>query len=134
MKKSIRVFIVEDALFLKEMLCHVFVEAGIEVVGVANSGGEETLSKIKNLNPDIVLMDLVLPEKNGITLIREIRDIVPDTKVIVCSSLQQELFKTQSEIAGALDFIEKPFSSDEIVEAIFAMFQTQVEEPRSKVA
>lgn len=134
MKKNIRVFIVEDTLFLQEMLCRIFNEADIEVVGMAGSGGVETLSKIKNLVPDIILMDLVLPGKNGMELIRTISNTLPNTKVIVCSSLKQELFRNHSELAGALDFVKKPFSSSEIVNTIFSVAQAQVEEQVGKAA
>lgn len=134
MKESIRIFIVEDALFLQEMLCHIFNEASIEVVGVANSGGAETISRIKYLDPNIVLVDLVLPERNGMELINKISNILPNIKVIVCSSLQQELFKNRSELAGALDFIKKPFSSDEIIDVVCSVAHEQIRGQRRKVA
>ena len=118
MKKGIRVFIVEDALFLREVLCRIFMEAGIEVVGSARAGGDETLSHIKNLNPDVVLVDLVLPGENGMTLLSQLSDTSPHVKLIVCSSLRNELFKVQSEMAGAMEFIHKPFDSDEIVKIV----------------
>lgn len=119
MKKDIRVLIVEDSLFLKEMLCCIFAKADIDVVGLTSSG-EEALSKIETLKPDIALVDLVLPGQNGIMLIKQIRHFYPKTKVIVCSGLKHEQFILESELAGAIDFISKPFKSNEIVEAVFS--------------
>lgn len=119
MKKNIRILIVEDSLFLKEMLCRIFGEAGIHVVGLASSV-EEAFSKIETLKPDIALVDLVLPGQNGIALVKKIHHFHPKTKVIVCSGLELEQFILESELAGAMDFIGKPFKSDEMVEAVFS--------------
>ena len=119
MKKDICVLVVEDSLFLKEMLCRIFKEAGIHVVGLASSG-EEALSKMETLKPDIALVDLVLPGQNGIVLVKKIHHFYPKTKVIVCSGLKHEQFILESELAGAIDFIGKPFKSDEMIEAVFS--------------
>ena len=126
MKENIRIFVVEDALFLQEILCRIFNEANIEVVGVSGSGGEQTFSKIKNLAPDVVLMDLVLPEKNGMELMYNINKILPKTKVIVCSSLKKKLFENQSKWIGDLNFIEKPFSSNAILDLVFSVVHKQI--------
>ncbi len=120
MNNKPRVFIVEDASFLREMLYRVFTLAGIEVLGMVGSGGEQAFSKIKGLKPDVVLVDLVLPRENGLSLIHKINQMYDETKVIVCSSLQTEYVRTQSELAGAMYFINKPFKSDEMVKAVFS--------------
>ena len=119
MKKDIRILIVEDSLFLKEMLCCIFKETGIHVVGLASSG-EEALSKIETLKPDIALVDLVLPGQNGIVLIKKIHHFYPKTKVIICSGLKHEQFILESELVGTVDFISKPFKSDEMIEVVFS--------------
>ncbi len=122
MKKKLRIFIVEDALFLREMLCRVLHTAGMEVVGLADSGGEETLLKIEILKPDLALVDLALPKQNGLALINKIYLKFPEMKVIVCSGLlkNREII-LKSEMAGVLHFINKPFGSDEIVDKIYSV-------------
>ena len=120
MASNIRIFIVEDALFLREVLCRVFAEAGMEVVGLASSG-EEALSQIEISKPDLVWLDIVLPNgQNGITLMNKISQLYPEVKIIACSSLQQEQIQMQSESAGAMYFINKPFKSDKAVEIVFS--------------
>ena len=121
MKSNIRVFIVEDALFLREMLCRVFADTqSIEVVGMTSSV-RTAVSQIQELKPDLVLLDLVLPKENGIVLIGKIAELCPETEVIVCSSLLREKqILAQSEMAGAMYFIKKPFSSSEIVDMIIS--------------
>ncbi|MDE0119616.1 MAG: response regulator [Bdellovibrionales bacterium] len=123
MKNDIRVFIVEDALFLREMLCRVLKKPGVEVIGTASSVGT-ALSQIKALQPDIVLLDLVLPGKNGIALISKIYAISPKTEIVVCSSLlPQEDILLQCEMAGVMNFINKPFSSSEILDMIYSIMR-----------
>ena len=125
MKNFISVFIVEDSDFLREMLARVFTSEGIKIVGMADGGGEKTLSRIKSLKPDVVLVDLVLPQQNGLWLINKINQIGDETKVLVCSSLKPEWIRTQVELSGALDFISKPFKSSEIVRAVFSAVQPE---------
>ena len=125
MKNLIRAFIVEDSDFLREMLDLVFTSEGIKIVGMAGTGGEKTFSRIKSLKPDVVLVDLVLPQQNGLWLINKINQMGDETKVIVCSSLKTERVRTQVELLGALDFISKPFKSSEIVRAVFSAVQPE---------
>ncbi|MDE0518467.1 MAG: response regulator [Bdellovibrionales bacterium] len=123
MKKDIRVFIVEDAHFLREMLCLVLKKPGVEIVGTALSV-DTALSQIRTLQPDIVLLDLVLPGENGVSLISKIYAVSPQTEIIVCSSLlPQEEILLQCEMAGAMNFINKPFSSAEILDMIYSIIR-----------
>lgn len=123
MENHIRVFIVEDALFLREMLCRIFVKAGIEIVGVASSESE-AFSQIETLKPDLIWVDLVLPGgQNGIALINKVKQLYPEIEIIACSSLQQKLVKTQSKQAGAVHFINKPFEYDTVLENVFSVME-----------
>ena len=123
MKTDIRVFIVEDALFLREMLCRVLRKPGVEVIGMASSV-DSSLSQIKTLQPDIVLLDLVLPGENGVALISKTYAISPKTEIVVCSSLLlQEDILLQCEMAGVINFINKPFSSSEILDMIYSIMK-----------
>jgi len=127
MKKKVRLFILEDSIFLQEMLVYVFEKAGIEVVGVASSG-KTALSAIKQLKPDIVWVDIVLPGVNGFAVINKIKSFLKDIKVIASSSLKNEHIFLQSEIAGAVDFIQKPFKSEDIVNAVFSAMKNTKKE------
>ena len=111
-----KVFIVEDALFLQEMLCRVLTEKGLKVAGVADSV-VSALPQIKRLKPDLVLLDLVLPGQNGLSLLRELKK----TKVFVCSSLPREKVG-EEEIAG---YVQKPFDVDELMSTVFSALGTK---------
>ena len=113
------IFIVEDALFLQEMLCHIFTQQGIRVAGVADSA-PSALTKIKALKPDLVLLDLVLPGQSGLSLLRKIHQVSPEIKVLICSSLpykKTQLKKEKFPIAG---YIQKPFDLDELMSQVMA--------------
>ena len=114
------IFIVEDALFLQEMLCHIFTQQGIKVAGVASSA-PSALTKIKALNPDLVLLDLVLPGQNGLSLLKKIHQVSPKIKVLICSSLPYKKTKLKAgkfpPIAG---YIQKPFDLDELMSQVLA--------------
>ena len=127
MKENIRVVLVEDSLFLREMLCCIFAEANISVIGLASSE-REALSKIETLKPDVVLVDLVLPGQNGIVLVKKIHRFYPEIKIIACSSLQHEQFISECELAGAVDFVSKPFKSSEVIEAVFSAINEEKQE------
>ena len=125
MENNIRVFIVEDAFFLREMLCHIFTKVGMEVVGMASSG-QEVCSQIEALKPNLVWVDLVLPGgQNGITLIDKIKQFYPEARVIACSSLQQKQVRMQSEKVGATCFVSKPFKSNEVLETVFSVMKQE---------
>ncbi len=129
MRNGVRIFIVEDALFLQEMLCHLFTKAGMDVVGTASSA-RDAFFQIGSLKPDLIWVDLVLPGgQNGITLIDKIKQFYPEMTVIACSSLQQKQVQRQRERTGITHFINKPFKSDEILEMVSsAMKQEQQKE------
>ena len=131
MKNNIRAFIVEDSLFLREVLCRVFSQAGIEVAGLASSV-EEALFQIEQLRPDVVLVDIVLPGKNGIVLINKISQLYSEIKIIICSSVPRKHILTQSEQIGNVAFISKPFGYDEIVEAVFSVVNKHREEQQER--
>ena len=124
MEKNIRIFIVEDALFLQQALCRILQGAGLKIVGAACRGGKETFLRIKNLSPDVALIDLALPGQNGTFLIESLNRICPEVKVIVCSGiLQNEKALFKSEVAGALHFIHKPFGSSSILDKIHSVME-----------
>ena len=120
MKNPPRIFIVEDCAFLREALCWTLSLKGMEVVGLTETGGEQTLSQIKALRPDLVLLDLCLPDKNGLCLLQDINRLSPPPSVLVCSGLDQKKIPGLKDKSKVQDFVDKPFGFDEIGEKIFA--------------
>ena len=110
-----RVMIVDDALFMRNMLRNIFSEAGFEVIGEAQNGSE-AVEKYTQLRPELVTMDIVMPEKSGIEALKEIVAIDGSARIIICSALGQESLIMEALEAGARDFIVKPFKPEKVIE------------------
>jgi len=117
-KKKKRILIVDDAAFTRNMLKNIISKIEqIEVIGEA-SNGVEAISLYKKLSPDLVTMDLVMPEKGGIEATEEILKINPKALIVVVSALGQEALVLEAAKKGAKDFIQKPFKSEQILEVM----------------
>ena len=114
---SKRVLIVDDAVFMRMMIKDILEKNGFEIIGEA-SNGASAVEEYKNLKPDIVTMDITMPEMDGIQAVKEIRKIDPDAKIIMCSAMGQQAMVMEAIQAGEKDFIVKPFQSDRVVEAL----------------
>ncbi|HEU23801.1 MAG: two-component system response regulator [Mesoaciditoga sp.] len=112
-----RVLIVDDAAFMRMLLKDIVTKAGYEVAGEA-SNGKEAIEKYKELNPDIVTMDITMPEMTGIEATKEIIKMDPNAKIIMCSAMGQQMMVVEAIQAGAKDFIVKPFQQSRVVEAL----------------
>jgi two-component system chemotaxis response regulator CheY len=112
-----RVMIVDDAVFMRNTLKEIFQGAGYEIVAEA-ANGVEAVEKYKELHPDLISMDIVMPFKNGIDATREIRKADPQAVVIICSALGQESLVTEAIEAGATDFIVKPFKPENVLQVV----------------
>ncbi|ABR30792.1 chemotaxis protein CheY [Thermosipho melanesiensis] len=112
-----KILVVDDAAFMRMMLKDIITKAGHEVVGEA-ANGKEAVEKYKELKPDIVTMDITMPEMNGIEAIKEIKKIDPNATIIVCSAMGQQAMVIEAIQAGAKDFIVKPFQAARVIEAI----------------
>lgn len=112
-----RVLIVDDAAFMRMLLKDIITKAGYEIAGEA-ANGVEAVEKFKELKPDIVTMDITMPEMNGIDAIKKIKEFAPDAKIIVCSAMGQQAMVIEAIQAGAKDFIVKPFQHSRVVEAL----------------
>jgi two-component system chemotaxis response regulator CheY len=110
-----RVMIVDDALFMRNMLRNIFSEGGFEVVGEAQNGSE-AVEKYTQLQPELVTMDIVMPEKTGIEALKEIVELDGSARIIICSALGQESLIMEALEAGARDFIVKPFKPAKVIE------------------
>ena len=113
-----KVLIVDDAQFTRNMLKNIINKIEqIEVIGEA-SNGVEAISLYKKLNPDLVTMDLVMPEKGGIEATEEILKLNSKALIVVVSALGQEALVLEAAKKGAKDFIQKPFKTEQILEVM----------------
>lgn len=113
----IRVLIVDDALFMRNMIREVFSNQEFEVVGEA-ANGVEAVEKYKQLRPDITTMDIVMPLKSGIEAVREIIKFDRNARIVMCSALGQESLVMEAIEAGARDYIVKPFKPEKVLEVV----------------
>lgn len=114
---SKKVLIVDDAVFMRNMIRDIFSGGGFEVVGEA-ANGLEAVSKYRELRPDLVTMDIMMPYKSGIEATREIVALDPGATVVMCSALGQEALVMEAIEAGATDFIVKPFKEEEVLAVV----------------
>jgi two-component system chemotaxis response regulator CheY len=114
---SKRILIVDDAAFMRMMIKDILTKNGYEVVGEA-ADGMQAVEKFKELRPDLVTMDITMPEMDGITALKEIKAVEPNAVVIMCSAMGQQAMVIDAIQAGAKDFIVKPFQADRVIEAI----------------
>lgn len=108
-----RVLIVDDAIFMRNMLKDIFSGDDFEVVGEA-ANGVEAVEKYKELEPDLTTMDIVMPFKSGIEATKEILVADKDAVIVMCSALGQESLVMEAIEAGAADFVVKPFKSEDV--------------------
>lgn len=111
------VLIVDDASFMRMMIKDILEKNGFEVAGEAKDG-QEAVQLYKDLSPDLVTMDITMPEMDGISALKEIKAEDPNAKVIMCSAMGQQAMVIDAIQAGANDFIVKPFQADRVLEAI----------------
>lgn len=111
-----KILIVDDAAFMRMMVRGIFLEAGHEIVGEAENG-REGVRKYKELKPDLVTMDITMPEMNGIEAVQEIVAYDPNAKVIMCSAMGQQSMVLDAIKAGAKDFLVKPFNKEKVLDS-----------------
>ncbi|BBW96678.1 MULTISPECIES: response regulator [Geobacillus] len=112
-----RVLVVDDAAFMRMMIKDILTKNGHEVVAEA-ADGRQAVEKYKETRPDIVTMDITMPEMDGIAALKEIKKIDSNAKVIMCSAMGQQAMVIDAIQAGAKDFVVKPFQADRVIEAI----------------
>ncbi len=117
MDSSKRVLIVDDAVVMRMMIKGILSKHGYVVVGEAQNG-VEAVEKYRALSPDLVTMDMVMPEMDGITAVRQIVASDPEARIIMCTSMGQQALVVEAIQAGAKSFITKPFQPPKILETI----------------
>jgi two-component system chemotaxis response regulator CheY len=108
---------VDDAPFMRKVLSDTLTRAGHEVVGEAGNG-QEAVDGFCDLRPDLTTLDISMPEKDGLTALREILAVDPTARVVMCSALGQESKVLESIKSGARDFVVKPFQAERVLEAV----------------
>ena len=111
------VLVCDDAVFMRTMIGDILTQAGLEVVGEADSG-TQAVEKYKALRPDLVTMDIIMPEMGGIDAVRAITDFDPQARVLMCSAMGQQALVVEAIQAGAKDFVVKPFQPSRVLEAV----------------
>lgn len=111
------ILIVDDAAFMRMMIKDILSKNGYNVIGEAENGAK-AVEKYNELNPDLVIMDITMPEMDGIEAVKAIKGINSDANIIMCSAMGQQAMVIESIQAGAKDFIVKPFQAERVIEAV----------------
>ena len=112
-----RVLVVDDTAFMRKVVSDALASGGHEVVGEAGNGAE-AVQRYQELSPELVTLDITMPEKDGLEALGEIISLDPGAKVLMCSALGQESKVIESIQKGAKDFVVKPFQPAQLLEAV----------------
>lgn len=119
------VLIADDAVFMRMMLKDILTKSGWTVTGEAENG-EEAVHMFSRLKPDLVLIDILMPFKDGLQAAQEIINFEPNAKIIMISAFGQEAQLKKAVEIGTLDFIKKPFSPEKVKETINKVFNNDI--------
>ncbi|MDH4043616.1 MAG: response regulator [Gemmatimonadota bacterium] len=111
------VLVCDDAIFMRTMISDILGGAGYEIVGEAETG-VQAIEQYKHLKPDLVTMDIVMPDLGGIEAVREIVKFDPAARILMCSAMGQQALVVEAIQAGARDFVVKPFQPSRVLEAV----------------
>ncbi|RAV14380.1 two-component system response regulator [Paenibacillus contaminans] len=112
-----KIMVVDDAVFMRTMMKEILKSEGFEIVAEA-ANGEEAVQLYKQVKPDVVTMDITMPEMDGVDALAAIKKIDPQAKVIMCSAMGQQEMVIRAIRAGAMDFIVKPIQKDRVIAAV----------------
>lgn len=112
-----RILVVDDAAFMRVSIKKMLTNNGFDVVGEAENG-LIALQKYQELSPDIITMDITMPEMDGLTSLKEILALNPAANVVMISAMGQESMVREAVLSGAKGFIVKPFKEDVILDAL----------------
>ena len=114
---SRKILVVDDSAFMRAILKNILVDAGYEVIGEAGDG-KDAIEKYKELKPELVTMDVTMPDVNGIEAARSIIDYDKDANIFICTAMGQDWMNL-----GIKDFLLKPFKRTEVLEKVARIFQ-----------
>ncbi len=112
-----RVLIVDDAIFMRRMISDILKKEGFEICGEAGSG-TQAVQMYRELQPDLVTMDIIMPDMSGIDAVREIIKEFPNAKILMVSAMGQQSLVVEAIQAGAKDFVVKPFQPSRVLESV----------------
>ena len=112
-----RVLIVDDASFIRFSLRTILEKNGFEVAGEAENGAV-AISKYKQLRPDVVTLDITMPELNGLEALKEITAFDPKAKIVMVSAMGQQSNIKEAILSGAKYFLVKPYKEDQVIETL----------------
>ncbi|MEJ6951508.1 response regulator [Natronospora cellulosivora (SeqCode)] len=116
-----RVLVVDDAAFMRMMIKNILIDGGFEIVG-EEENGRDAIEAYKDLQPDLVTMDITMPEMDGIEAVKAILDLDANANIIMCSAMGQQAMVIDAIQAGAKDFVVKPFKPDRVLASINKLF------------
>ena len=111
------VLVCDDAIFMRTMISDILSQAGFEIVGEAETG-VQAVERYEQLKPDLVTMDIVMPDMGGIDAVRQIVEDDPSARILMCSAMGQQALVIEAIQAGAKDFVVKPFQPSRVLEAV----------------
>jgi two-component system chemotaxis response regulator CheY len=111
------VLVCDDAVFMRTMVSDILSQAGFTVVGEAENG-KQAVEKYQQLKPDLVTMDIIMPEMGGIEAVKKITQMDPSARILMCSAMGQQALVQEALQAGARDFVVKPFQPSRVLEAV----------------
>jgi len=111
------VLVCDDAIFMRTMISDILQQSGFDVIGEAETG-VEAVAQYRKLKPDLVTMDIVMPDMGGIDAVREITKFDPSARILMCSAMGQQALVVEAIQAGAKDFVVKPFQPSRVLEAV----------------
>lgn len=114
---SATIMIVDDAAFMRMMLKDILSKNGFTVVGEAENG-LMAVEKYRELQPSLTIMDITMPEMDGLQAVKEIRKQDGKARIIMCSAMGQQSMVIEAIQSGAKDFVVKPFQAERVVEAV----------------
>ena len=116
--QEVKFLIVDDAIFMRTVLKKMLTDADFNVVGEAGNG-LQAIDMAKELQPDVITLDITMPEMDGIQAIEKILEVSPNSKIIMCSAMGQHSKVVEAIKRGARDFIVKPFEKTRVLQAIY---------------
>ena len=117
-----RILIVDDSFYMRTMLKNMLTDAGFEVVGEA-ANGQQALEMAATTQPDLITLDVILPDNTGLDVLKGIRENNATVKVVMCSAVGQEVIVTEALESGASAYIVKPFSEEKVLEIVTSALQ-----------
>jgi two-component system chemotaxis response regulator CheY len=117
-----RILIVDDSFYMRTMLKNMLTDAGYDVVGEA-ANGQQALEMAVATTPDLITLDVILPDNTGLDVLKGIRQQQPDAKVVMCSAVGQETIVNEAIENGALAYIVNPFSEERVLEIVGSALQ-----------